>query len=136
MDEQEIKKIVRKFSDWNNPLYEAVEEDCRIFLSKNTLEHYLKIVEINAIVRSLTDSNHKADIAANMLKISSNSFRSRMNKYILELVKIPIGADYFNHSWGISIDDFLEIIERIVIEIDKDSKITNRKEVQKSKSPK
>ena len=128
MDKEKAKILARKFADEKNPLYEAVEEDCRVFLSVETLDKYLKVVEINAIVRALTESNHKASIAAEKLGISFDSLRSRMDKYILELVKIPVGADYFNHSWDISFDDFLEIVERIVIEIGRDLKVTNHGE--------
>ena len=123
-------KIARNFADSKNPLFEAVEEDSRIFLSVNTLDKYLKVVEINSIVRALTESNQKASIAAEKLGISFDSLRSRMDKYILELVEIPVGADFFNHSWDISLDEFLQVVERILIEIEKDSIETNHNENQ------
>jgi hypothetical protein len=135
MDELDAIKTARNFANSKNPLFEAVEEDSRIFLSVETLDKYLKVVEVNAIVVALEKSDHKAHNAAGKLGISVDSLKSRMDKYILDLVKIPVSADYFSHSWDISIDDFLQVVERILIEIDKDSKLTNRKEGQKRKSP-
>lgn len=116
MNESESTKIAELFA--------AVKEDYRTFLSQNSLGKYLRIIEINAIIRALEESNYKQNIAAEKLGISLYSLRSKMDKYSMHLEKIAVGADYLKHSWGCSLDEFLEQVERIIIRIKMDMKAT------------
>jgi DNA-binding NtrC family response regulator len=117
MDEIDSTKIVELFA--------AVKEDYRTFLSQNTLKNYLRIIETNAIIRTLEETNYRQNFAAEKLGISLFSLRSKIDKYSMYLEKIPVSADYLKHSWGCSLDEFLELVERIIDRIKMDMKTTS-----------
>ena len=95
----------------------AIETDYQDQLIRISLDRYLEIVGENAILKALEKKQLKQD-AAELLGISFRTLRYRINKLNTTSITPSVNSDYFKHSWKtISLDEFLKVIEKKVIEM-------------------
>jgi DNA-binding NtrC family response regulator len=95
----------------------SIEADYQNQLNRISLHRYLEIVEENAILKALERTRLKQD-AAELLGISFRTIRYRINKLSTTSITSSVNSDYFKHSWKtISLDDFIKVIDKKVIEI-------------------
>jgi DNA-binding NtrC family response regulator len=116
----------------------AIKEDYRDQLKQISLDEYLEIIEKNAILKALKNTDGLKQSAAELVGISFRTFRYRIDKLGIDesrpsSISTTVKPDYFKHAWeGISLDDFLNTIEKKVIEMvleenDKQKMITAEK---------
>ena len=102
-------------------IFLAIKEDYRDQLNRNSLDKYLEMIEGNAILTALGMTTHKYD-AAEILGISFRTFRYRIDKLGIDesrpsSISTTVKSDYFKHSRRMSLEEFLNTIEKIVIEM-------------------
>ena len=101
----------------------AIKEDYRDQLKQISLDEYLEIIEKNAILKALKNTDGLKQSAAELLGISFRTFRYRIDKLKIDesrpsSISITVRPDYFKHSWkGVPLDEFLKTIEKKVIEM-------------------
>ncbi len=101
----------------------AIKEDYRDQLKQISLDEYLEIIEKNAILKALKNTDGLKQSAAELLGISFRTFRYRIDKlgidgFMPSSISITVRPDYFKHSWkGVPLDEFLKTIEKKVIEM-------------------
>jgi len=101
----------------------VVKEDYRDQLKQISLDEYLEKIEKNAILKALKNTNGLKQSAAKLLGTSFRTFRYRIDKLGIDesrpsSISTTVRPDYFKHSLeGMSFDEFLNTIEKKVIEI-------------------
>jgi DNA-binding NtrC family response regulator len=98
----------------------AVEQDYYKLLNNIDLVQLLEKIEKNAIIKSLEKSRDNKNEAAKRLKISFRSLRYRIAKLQIGHwgeVDNWIKSDYFKFYTDISLDEFLKIIEKKLVEL-------------------
>ena len=111
----------------------AIETDYQDQLNQFSLNEYLEIIEKNAIIKALEKTNGHQQKAAELLGTSFRTLRYRINKLGIDSKNIPasisspVKSDFVEHSWkDASLDGFLKVIEKKVIEMALEEK-NNRK---------
>ena len=97
-------------------LSHVIEIDYREHLSRFSLNEYLEIIEKIAIQKALENTSGYKQAAAELLGISFRTLRYRIDKLETTSTNYSIYTDYFKHSSEISLDKFLEAVEKIIIE--------------------
>lgn len=98
----------------------AIDQDYYKQLKKIDLVQLLEKIEKNAIIKSLEKSSNNKNAAAERLKISFRSLRYRIDKLQtknIDQVDNSIKSDYFKFFTDISLDEFLQIVEKKLIEL-------------------
>ena len=110
-------------------LWVSIETDfSAFFVDKHwgktiSLDQYLEILEKNSIKKALEEANFNKTIAADTLGLSFRSFRYRINKFRIDTnayqceIDDRVKTDYFQHAPSKPFDEFIETVEKKVIEL-------------------